>query len=109
MKKDLTDLINFMNKKESKPEGEVVSLCEYRKDKAYLKQRAEKIKKLENLREELKVAEFHLYSFISAMDNEQPKNKTDYLVVELVRFVYDQWHMIKDMIERKVKQAKTDG
>ena len=109
MKKDLTDLINFMNKKEPKPEGEVVSLCEYRKDKAYLQQRAEKIKKLENLREELKVAEFHLYSFISTMDNEQPKNKTDYLVVELVRFIYDQWHMIKDMIERKIKQAKTDG
>ena len=108
MKKDITDLIKLINKKTDKPEGELVSLCRYREDKAYIKQRTEKITNLENLREELKNAEYHLFNFLTIVDDGTPKNKLDRLIIEHIRFLYDQWSTVKDVVDQQIKRVKTN-
>lgn len=108
MTDDITKLVDFINKKNDKPDGELVSLCKFRADKAYLQKKKARIKNLEDMREELKVTEFHIFNFLSAMDDETHKAKSDVVIIEHVRFMFDQWYSVKDIIERKIKEAKQE-
>ena len=108
MKKDITDLIDFISKKTEKKEGELVSLCRYREDKAYIQKKNKRIKELEGLRDDIKNAEFHIFNFISAMDDETHIEKIDHLTIDHLRFMFEQWHMVKDMLERKIQRAKQE-
>ena len=108
MKKDITDLIDFIGKKTEKKEGELVSLCRYREDKAYIQKKNKRIKELEGLRDDIKNAEFHIFNFISTMDDESSNSKFDLMVIDHMRFVFEQWHMVRDMLERKIQKAKQE-
>lgn len=108
MVKDIDDLMKFIDQKNDKPEGELVSLCKFRADKSYLQKKKARIKNLEDIREELKVAEFHLFNFLSAMNDETHTVKSDVIVIDHIRFMFDQWYSVKDIVERKIKEAKQE-
>ena len=106
MTKDIIDLTKLIENKTSKQAlGEVVSLCKFRENKHYLEKRAKKIKDLEEIRKELETAEFILFNFITLMDEEQ-QSKGDYLAIEQVRFTYEHWYLVRDIVDRRLRKIK---
>lgn len=107
---DMIELEQMLSKKQKqKEDAEIVSLCRYRENKQYLAHRTKRIKMLEELREEMKMAEYYLFNFVSAMDGEEDEpSKEERITTEHVRFMYEQWHSVRNIVERKIKKTKGD-
>ena len=101
---ELTALLSD-TKKES---GEVISLCEYRKNKKYLHMRAKDIEELEKLQKYSEQGETSLFKILKVMDKKRHDNEKDLTTLQQIRFMFEHWYTIKDLIDKKLKQAKED-